>query len=83
MNIPQYVEMFAKEVVDGELLLELNDAILSTELDMKSPLHRKRMMKLIVGDHSAEGYFKGEGPYGTAHWINVNVIILIAISVLC
>ena len=65
MNIPQYVEKFAQEVVDGELLLELTDDILATELNVSSPLHRKRILKLITGDHSAEGYFMGEGPYGT------------------
>ena len=53
------------ELVDGELLLEITDDILLTELNITSSLHRKRIMKLIVGDHSAESYLNGEGPYGT------------------
>lgn len=64
MNLSQYSEVLRNEQVSGELLLDLNDDILEQELMVSSKLHRMRIVKLVNGEHSAESYLKGEGPYG-------------------
>ena len=63
MNLSKYSEAFKAEQISGELLLELNEDILEKELDVSSKLHRLRILKLISGEHSAQGYLNGEGPY--------------------
>ena len=63
MKLPQYIETFAEEQISGELLLELTDDMLEQELFVTSKLHRMRIMKLIYGVYSAQGFLNGEGPY--------------------
>ena len=63
MNMSQHIEAFHKEQITGELLLELTEDVLEQELMVSSKLHRMRIIKLIEGKHSAEGYLNGEGPY--------------------
>ena len=54
LQLPQYKEAFAREQVDGEVLLELDDQVLQSELGINSKIHRIRLMKLISGTQSAE-----------------------------
>ena len=63
MKLPQYIETFAEEQISGELLLELTEDMLEQELFVTSKLHRMRIMKLIHGVYSAQGFLNGEGPY--------------------
>lgn len=63
MNLGQYIDSFRQEQITGELLLELTEDVVENELMVSSKLHRMRVMKLIDGKHSAEGYLNGEGPY--------------------
>ena len=63
MKLQQYLPRFQEEEISGDLLLELNEEILQKELGVANRIHRMRIMKLINGDYSAEGYLNGEGPY--------------------
>ena len=49
LQLPQYKEAFAREQIDGEVLLELNDQVLQCELGINFKIHRIRLMKLISG----------------------------------
>ena len=49
LDLPEYVEVFLRERVNGHVMLQLNDHILSTELAVESKLHRIRLMNLVVG----------------------------------
>ena len=54
MGLPQYITRFCQERVTGSVLLHCNEAILERELGVESQLHRKRLLALIAGDHSAK-----------------------------
>lgn len=40
MDLAQYTEIFVREQVSGEIMMELDDEILKTELGITSKLHR-------------------------------------------
>ena len=54
MQLPQYKEAFLKEQVGGDVLIELDDQTLQSDLQINSKLHRVRLMKLISGSYSPE-----------------------------
>ena len=54
LQLPQYKEAFAREQMDGEVLLEVDDLVLQHELGINFKIHRVRLLKLISGAHSAE-----------------------------
>ena len=45
----QYKEAFRREHVDGSLLAELDEEILSKELGIESKLHQKKILLLVQG----------------------------------
>ena len=49
LDLPEYSEVFLRERVDGQVLLQLTDDLLSTELGVNSKLHRIRIMNLAGG----------------------------------
>ena len=49
--------------VNGEILSECDEEVLSSDLGITSKLHRMRLMKVISGRHSARGILEGEDPY--------------------
>lgn len=63
MNLGQYRAKFASEMISGELLIELGQEDLERELDVKSKIHRLRLMKIIDGHHSARNILEGQSPY--------------------
>ena len=63
MGLPQYQESVRHEHVTGEILSELDEASLENELGVKSKIHRVRLMKIILGRHSAASVLKGDDPY--------------------
>ena len=63
MNLSQYQAKFVSEQVTGDILIELNDEHLESELQIKSKIHRVRLMKIIEGQHSAKSIIEGESPY--------------------
>ena len=63
MDLSQYKETFIREHVTGEILLELDDSDLQSELGMTSKIHRIRLLKLIQGIHSAQSILSGLDPY--------------------
>ena len=63
MGMEKYKDVFTKECVNGELLLECDDEILEQDLGIPLRLHRVRLMKIITGQHSARELLTGEDPY--------------------
>ena len=47
MGLQQYKEVFEKEQINGEVLIELDEDILKEELGVSSRVHRIRLMKVI------------------------------------
>ena len=54
MHLGMYKPVFEREAITGDLLLELDDSILETELGIQLRLHRMKLMKLITGEYSAK-----------------------------
>ena len=52
MNMDEYHPLFARQQINGEILSRCNDQILQQELQIKSKLHRIRLMGLINGQTS-------------------------------
>lgn len=49
LDLPEYEEAFLREQVDGHVLLQLNEHILTSELGVDSKLHCIRIMNLVAG----------------------------------
>lgn len=58
-GLSQYRDIFTRETMTGDILLECNEDILKHELGIESKLHRIKLMKLINGHHSAQSYLQG------------------------
>ena len=54
MNLGQYKETVAKECIDGEILSQLDEQSLESDLGISSRVHRIRLMQIITGSRSAE-----------------------------
>ena len=54
LNMSAYKELFAAEQINGEILMECDDEILSTELKVTSRLHRIKLKKIISGQLSVQ-----------------------------
>lgn len=64
MDLPQYKEIFQQEHISGDILLALDETILTTELNVGSHIHVIRLLKLIQGKESALSYLSSsEGRY--------------------
>lgn len=49
LNMDQYVEKFADELIDGTMLVELSEDMMEESLGVTSSLHRKKLKKFIDG----------------------------------
>ena len=49
MGMKQYQDKFKQEQVNGEILSECDEELLSSDLGVTSKLHRMRLMKIITG----------------------------------
>ena len=56
MGLNQYQETFQLEGITGDILVELDEEVLQTELGVTSRIHRIKLLKLISGQHSAHRY---------------------------
>ena len=56
MGMSAYMEIFYRENINGELLVELNDAILEKEIGIMSQDHRTKLVQLISGTQSVRAY---------------------------
>lgn len=63
MGLPQYIEKFKEQGVDGNLLAVLSEDDLSGLVQLS--LHKKRLMLIATGQISIRKYFDEENPYGT------------------
>ena len=57
MGLSKYKEQFIKERITGSLLSEFDEEILETELNIKSRIHRIRLMKIMEGRQSIDEFF--------------------------
>ena len=55
-GLGQYGEMVGTEGVSGDILAECNEEILSTELAIKSKIHRLKLLRIIEGKASMDLY---------------------------
>ena len=46
-GLSQYKDVFAREVIDGEIFAVLDDDTLANELGVTSRIHRMRLLKLF------------------------------------
>ena len=51
MGFKSYQENFKREHVNGEILSECDEEVLTNDLGVSSKLHRMRIMKVISGKH--------------------------------
>lgn len=56
MGLHQYKDAFSQESVDGAVLLELDEEVLTSELGVKSKIHCVKLMKLISGESSIQKF---------------------------
>ena len=63
MGLKQYQNKFKEEQMNGELLSDCDEDVLKNDLGVASKLHRMRLLKVIVGRHSARSILAGEDPY--------------------
>lgn len=52
IKLSQYKENFEREGINGCLFLDLDEDILENELDVKSKIHRIRILRLVTGKQS-------------------------------
>ena len=50
IGLGEYVTVFAKELIDGSILVDLDENTLKDELSMQSPTDRQKLLKLINGE---------------------------------
>ena len=50
MSLEMYKESFKREQITGEILSECDEEVLLNDLDVKSKLHRMRILKVISGE---------------------------------
>ena len=60
MGLNKYKEQFIKEGITGSLLSEFDEEILETELNVKSRIHRIKLMKIIQGSQSIDELFNSK-----------------------
>jgi hypothetical protein len=61
----QYVEMFSKERIDGEVLADMDHEMMA-DLGISTKFHRMRLTKVIKGEHSAaKQILRGESPHAS------------------
>ncbi len=61
MELSQYKESFRREQVSGDVFVMVNEEVLKNELDVRSKIHRMRLMKVATGRFpltSSTGYVK-------------------------
>ena len=49
MGMRQYAEKFKQEQVNGEILAECDEQVLTDDLGVTSKLHRMRLIKIVSG----------------------------------
>ena len=54
MSLTQYNEVFAREQISGEVLVELDDDTLREDLGISNRVHRIRIMMVISGRKSIQ-----------------------------
>lgn len=60
MGLSMYVVAFTIEKIDGPLFLELDEEVLEHELGVKSALHRRRLMRVILGEDHINDVMKAK-----------------------
>ena len=58
IGLGNYVTRFAKELIDGSILIDLNEEVLEDELSMQTSSDRQKLMKLINGEEKVKASSK-------------------------
>ena len=56
MNLSEYVTKFAEEMINGQLLLELDEEMIAVELGINKKIHCRRLLMIINGKQSVADY---------------------------
>ncbi len=79
MGMKQYQDKFKREQVDGEILAECDETVLTNDLGVTSRLHRMRLLKIISGTYiwllATSTGFKSEVSITVVHVTVVHVCI--------
>ena len=59
MRLSKYQTAFSEFAVDGDVIVQLDDNTLDTELGVTSRIHRIRLMRIIDGRKSAKEFIDG------------------------
>lgn len=54
LSLSAYKSVFAKECIDGSLLMQCDDAMLEYELNIDKSLHRLKLLRVISGKKSLQ-----------------------------
>ncbi len=54
IGLGDYVTRFAKELIDGSILIDLNEQVLRDELSMQASFDRQKLMKIISGEENVK-----------------------------
>lgn len=52
IGLGDYVPLFAKELIDGSILVDIDDKVLEEELAIHSPTDRQKLLKLTTGEET-------------------------------
>ena len=63
MNMGRYKQTFRDQFVSGDVLVDLTENMLRSDLGVESDLHRLRLMKVIRGEPSAHSLLKDSPSY--------------------
>lgn len=63
MNLEQYIDTFRLQHINGDILSDCDDDILTNELQINSRLHRLRLMRIISGQYSVLEIMSGHDGY--------------------
>ena len=63
MNMRKYQDRFAQEGIAGDVLCEIEEAVLEENLGVTRKLDRIKLMKIIRGERSAKSVLEGQYNY--------------------
>ena len=63
LNMRQYQGKFAEDGIDGDVLCDIEESVLETNLGVSRKLDRIKLMKIIKGERSAKSVLEGQYNY--------------------
>jgi hypothetical protein len=63
LNMRQYQDKFAEDGIDGDVLCDIEESVLESNLGVSRKLDRIKLMKIIRGERSAKSVLEGQYNY--------------------